>query len=69
MNFRTATVALFRGDSRYRIEKVNGQIEMAISQRDENDPERNNYHCQKCSMARQSYQMAINITAEGTRNQ
>jgi hypothetical protein len=42
INFRTATVALFRGDSGYHIEKVNSQVGMPISQRDENDPERNN---------------------------
>jgi hypothetical protein len=67
-NFRTATVALFRGDSGYRIEKVNSQIGMPISQQDENDPERNNWYCQQCSMTRYSYQVAINITAKGTRN-
>jgi hypothetical protein len=44
INFRTVTVALFRADSGHRIEKVNRQIRMPISQRDENenDPEGNN---------------------------
>jgi hypothetical protein len=68
INFRTATVALFRGDSGYRIEEVNSQIGMPISQRDDNGPKRNKYYCQQCNMARQSYQVAINITAKGTRN-
>jgi hypothetical protein len=40
--FQNRYFALFRGDSGYRIEKVNSQIGMPISQRDENDPERNN---------------------------
>jgi hypothetical protein len=69
INFRIATVALFRGDSSHRIEKVNSQIGMPISQRDENDPKWNKYYCQQYRTARQKYQVAINIMAKGTRNQ